>query len=101
RASAALHAVEDDDVRAGLDRQLDVVEDARGADLHVNRNLPVGRFTEFLDLDGQIVRAGPVGMPASGALVDAVGQVAHASDANADLLTEQHPAAARLGPLAD
>src|SRR5262249_8392810 len=86
-------------VGARLDRELDIVEDARGADLHVDRDFPVSRLAQLLDLDGQVVGASPVGMATRRALVDAVGQVAHPGDALADLLSEQHPAAARLRPL--
>src|SRR5262249_42291878 len=50
---------------------------------------------------GQVVRAGPVGVPGGAALVDPLRQRAHGGDAGADLLAEQYAAAARLGALAD
>ena len=99
--STALHAVEHDHVGAGLHGQLRVVVRAARADLDVDRLLPVGDLTDLLDLDLEIVRAGPVGMTARGALVDALRQVAHLGNAIRDLLTEQHAAAARLCALAD
>jgi hypothetical protein len=54
-----------------------------------------------MDLDFQVIRAGPVGVTAGAALVDALGQVAHHRHAVADLLAQQHAAAAGLGALAD
>ena len=49
----------------------------------------------------EVVGAGPVRVPAGGALVDALGQGAHPGDALGDLLPEQHSAAAGLGALAE
>src|SRR5207237_9717234 len=57
--------------------------------------LPICQLAQLLDLDGQVVGPGPVGVPARGALVDPLRQVAHAGDAGADLLAQQHAAAAR------
>ena len=54
-----------------------------------------------LDLDLEVVGAGPVRVPAGAALVDPLRQVAHLGDAVGDLLAEQHAAAARLRALAD
>ena len=98
---AALHAVEHDRVGAGLDRQGHVVVGAGRADLDVDRDPPVGDLAQLLDLDLQVVGAGPVGVPAGAALVDPLRQVAHLGHAIGDLVAEQHPAAARLGALAD
>jgi hypothetical protein len=98
---AALHAVDDDHVGTGGDGELDVVVGARGAELDVDRLLPVGDLAQLEDLDGEVVRAGPVRVPAGRALVDAGGQGAHAGDPVGDLLPEQHPAAAGLGALAE
>src|SRR5205807_357469 len=72
-----------------------------GAHLDVDRYLPVGDLAQLADLDGQVVRAGPVGVPAGAALVDSFGQRAHLGDAGADLLPEEDAAAARLGALPD
>ena len=47
RRRAALHAVDDDDVRAGMHGELHVVEHARRADLHVDRLLPVGDLAQL------------------------------------------------------
>jgi len=101
RGGAALHAIEHDRVGPGLDRERDVVVGARRADLDVDRDPPVGDLAQLLDLDLEVVGAGPVRVPARAALVDAAGQVAHLRDPIGDLVAEQHSAAARLGPLAD
>ena len=61
---AALHAVDHDDVRTGVHGQFHVVVGAGGADLDVDRLLPVGDLAQFVDLDGQVVGAGPVRVPA-------------------------------------
>ena len=98
---AALHAVEHDHVGTGLHGQLRVVVRAARADLDVDRLLPVGDLADLLDLDLEIVWAGPVGVTARGALVDALRQVAHLGDAIRDLLAEQHAAATGLRALAD
>ncbi len=98
---AALHAVDDHDIGAGVHGQLHVVVGAGGADLDVDRLLPVGDLAQFVDLDGQVVGAGPVRVPAGRALVDALGQGAHSCDAFGDLLAEQHSAAAGFGALAE
>ena len=101
RRRAALHAVDDDDVGAGLHGEGDVIVGAGAADLDVDRLLPVGDLAQLDDLDLEIVGAGPIGMPAGRALVDALRQRAHLGDAVGDLLAEQHAAAAGLGALAD
>ena len=101
RAGAALHAVDHDHVGAGLDRERDVVAGARRADLDVDRLLPVGDLAQLVDLDREVVGAGPVGVAAGAALVDALRAGAHGGDALGDLLPEQHAAAAGLGALAD
>ena len=84
-----------------MHRELHVVEHARRADLHVDRLLPIGDLAQLADLDREIVRTRPVGMPAGRALVDAFGQRAHLRDARVHLLSEQHAAAAGLRALAD
>ncbi len=101
RRRAALHAVDDDDVGSRVHRELHVVVRAGGADLDVDRLLPVGDLPQLVDFDRQVVGTGPVGMPARRTLVDALGQRAHARHACRDLLPEQHAAAARLGALAE
>ncbi len=98
---AALHAVQHHHVGAGLDRERRVVERPRGADLDIDRLLPVGDLAQLLDLDLEIVGAGPVGMAASRALIDTLRQGAHLGHAVGDLLAEQHAAAAGLGALTD
>jgi hypothetical protein len=98
---AALHAVEHDDVRTRLDRERRIEIRPRRADLHIDRLLPIRDLAQLADLDLEVVRPGPVGMPAGGALIDALGQRAHRGHALRDLLTQEHAAAARLGALAD
>ena len=98
---AALHAVDHHHVGAGVHGELHVVVGPGGADLDVDRLLPVGDLAQFVDLDGQVVGAGPVGVPAGRALVDAFGQGAHTRDAFGDLLPEQHAATAGFGALAE
>ena len=101
RRGPALHPVDDDHVRAGLHRELDVVVRPRRADLDEDRLLPVRDLPQLADLDLEVVRPRPVGMAAGAALVDPLRQVAHRCDAVGDLVTEQHPAAAGLRALAD
>ena len=50
--------------------------DARRADLHEDRDLPVGRLAQLLDLDDHVVRAEEVRVARRRALVDAGRQVA-------------------------
>jgi hypothetical protein len=78
-----------------------VVVHARGAELELDRNLPVGRLADLLDLQRQVVRAEPVGMPGGRALVDPGRQRAHFSHLVGDLLPHQVPAHAHLAALAD
>ena len=99
RRGAALHAVEHDHIGARLHRQRRVIVGTRRPDLDVDRLLPVRDLAQLVDLDLQIVRPGPVGMPAGRALIDALRQGAHLGDALGDLLSEQHTAAARLRAL--
>ena len=101
RGRAALHAVDDDDVGARLDRQRDVVVRARRPDLDEDRLLPVGQLAQLDDLDLEVVGPVPVGVAAGAALVDALRQRAHLGHAVGDLVAEQHAAAAGLGALAD
>ena len=98
---AALHAVDDYDIRARLDSQCDVVADSRCPDLDEYRDLPVGDLTQFLNLDFQVIGSGPVGMPAGAALVDVFWQVTHFGHARGDLVAEQHAATTGFGTLAD
>ncbi len=101
RRGAALHAVDDHHIGAGLHGERHVVFRAGGADLHIDRLLPIGDLADLLDLDGEIVGTGPVGMAAGAALIDAHGQVAHLGNALGDLLAQQHAAAAGLRALPD
>jgi hypothetical protein len=101
RRRPSLHAVHDDDVGARLDRELDVVVRAGGADLDEDRLLPVGDLAQLADLDLEVVGPGPIGMAAGTALVDPLRQVAHLGDAVGDLVPEEHAAPARLRALTD
>ena len=98
---AALHAVDNDDVGAGGHSQLHVMVDPGGADFDVDRDGPVGRLAQLLDLDAQIVGADPIGVAAGRALVDTRRERAHAGHPLVDLLAQQEAATAGLGPLAD
>ncbi len=101
RRSTALHAIEHDDIGAGLHCKGRVVIGARTADLHVDRFFPVGDLAQFEDLDLKVVGAGPVGMTACRTLIDTLRQRSHLGDAVGNLLTEQHAAATGLGTLAN
>ena len=48
----------------GLDGQGGVVIGPRTADLHIDRLFPIGDFAQFVNLDLEIVRSGPVRMAA-------------------------------------
>ena len=100
-SGAALSAVEVDDVGAALGRHADVVVDARGAELELDRNLVVGRLSRLLDLQREVVGAEPVWVARRGPLVDPRGQRAHLGDLLGDLLAHQVAAEADLAPLAD
>ena len=73
----------------------------RRADLAIDRFLPIGHLADFLDLDDEVVRPGPIGMAAGAALIDAFRQLPHAGDTFVDLLPQKHAATARLSALAD
>src|ERR1700730_11661419 len=62
RCSSALHAIDNNDICAGVDCELHVMKYPRCANLHVDRRLPVGDLAELLDLDGQINGSRPVGV---------------------------------------
>ena len=100
-AGAAFHAVDHDDVGAGLGGELDVVVDPAGAELDEDRHLPVGRLAQLLDLDDHVVGADKVRMARRAPLVDAGRQIASRGDLAGDLRPEQHAARRRLRPLPD
>ena len=93
--------VEDHNIGPSLHSKRDIVVGPRAADLHVDRLLPAGDLPQFEDLDLEVVRAGPVGVTAGRALVNAFGQVAHFSNAVGYFLTQQHAAPTGLGALSD
>ena len=97
----ALHAVKHDRVGAGFYRERNVILRTRCANLDVDRLLPIGNFPQLEQLDLEVIRPGPVRMPGSRTLVDALRQRAHPGNALGNLLSQQHAAAARLGALAD
>ena len=101
RAGAALGAVQVDDVRAALRRHPHVVVDTGGAELELDRDLVVGRLTDLLHLQREVVRAEPVGVPRGRALVDPGRQGAHLGDLLGHLLAHQVAAEADLAALAD
>ena len=101
RSRATLHTVEHNTIGASLDRERRVVERTGGAHLHIDGHLPVGDLAQLDDLDGEIVGAGPVGVAARRALVDADRQITHLADTFIDLLSEQHSATTGLSALAN
>ena len=101
RRRTTLHAIEHDDVGTGFHCKVDVEVRAARADLQINGFLPIGDFTQLLNLDLEIIRARPVRMPACGALIDALRKLTHFRDAVGNLLPEQHTAAAGFRTLPD
>src|SRR5215510_1159004 len=81
RSSSALHTVQDDSVRASFYSERNVVIRPRRAHFDVDRLLPVRDLTQFVDLDLQIVRAGPIRMATGRALIDPFRQRAHLGNA--------------------
>src|SRR6185312_9453643 len=100
-AGRALHAVDVDRIRSALDRHADVVIDAGGAELQLDRNLAVGGLTDLVDLEGEIIGAQPVRMARRRALIDAGRQRAHLRHLVGDLLAHEVAAEADLAALAD
>ena len=100
-AGAAFHAVDIDRIRIAFHRHADVVVDARRAELELDRDLPVGRFPDFQDLQRQVVRPQPVGMTGRRALVDAGRQRTHLGDLVGHFLAHQMSAQPDLAALAD
>ena len=100
-AGAAFHAVDIYRIRIALHRHADIVIHARGAELELDRNLPVGRFPDFQDLQSQIVGPQPVGMAGWRALVDTGRQRAHLGHLVGHLLAHQMASEPDLAALAD
>ena len=100
-AGAAFHAVDIDRIRIALHRHAHIVIDARGAELELDRDLPIGRLADLLDLERQIVGPQPVGMARRRALVDAGRQRAHLGHLVGHLLAHQMAAEPDLAALAD
>ena len=84
-----------------LGRHADVVVDARGAELELDRDLAVGGLAELVDLEGEIVRSEPVGMAGRRTLVDAGRQRAHLRHLVRHLLAHEVAAEPDLAALAD
>src|SRR5437879_2526623 len=61
-AGAALHAVDINAVGAGFGRHAHVVIHARRTQLELDRDLPVGGFTDLLDLEREVIGTQPVRM---------------------------------------
>ena len=101
RAGGALHAVDVDAVRPGLDRHAHVVIDAGRAELELNRDLGVGSLADLVDLEREVVRPEPVRMARRRALVDAGRQRAHLRHLVGNLLAHQVAAEPDLAALAD
>ena len=98
---AAFHGVDIDRIRIAFHRHAHIVIDARRAELELDRDFPIGRLADFLDLERQIVGPEPVRMTGGRALVDAGGQRAHLGDLVGHLLAHQMAAEADLAALAD
>ena len=94
-AGAAFHGVDIDGVGPAFHRHAHVVIDARGAELELDRDFPIGRLAHLLDLEREIVGAEPVGMARRRALIDAGGQRAHLGHLIGHLLPHQMAAQAR------
>ncbi|MNR24910.1 hypothetical protein D3C85_1420260 [compost metagenome] len=99
RRSTTLHAIEHDNVSTGFHCQLDVVVRAARANLHVDRFFPIGDFTDFSNLDRQVVRPCPVRVTARRTLIDADRQGSHSSNTLGDFHAQQHAATAGFGAL--
>ena len=100
-AGAAFHRVDIDEVGSALHRHAHVVIDARGAELQLDRDFPIGRLADLLDLEREIVGSEPIGMARRRALVDAGGQRAHLGHLVGHLLPHQMAAKPDLAALAD
>src|SRR5579863_4820856 len=98
---AALGSIQHDDVNARFDRQFYIIGHTRCANFDVNRDFPVGGFSQFFDFGNHIVGACPVGMAHGAALIDAGGQFTHSGNLFRNLLAQQHAARAGFGPLPD
>src|SRR2546421_369509 len=61
-AGAALHAVDINAVGAGFGRHAHIVIHARRTQLELDRDLPVGGFTDLLDLEREVIGTQPVRM---------------------------------------
>ena len=100
-SGAAFHPVDIDRVRVTLHRHAHVVIDPRRAQLELDRDLPVGRLADLLDLERKVVRAQPVGVTRGRALVDPGRKRTHLGHLVGHLLTHQVPAKAHLAALPD
>ena len=72
-ARAAFHAVNIDRIRVAFDRHAHIIIDPRCAQLELDRDLPIGGFADFLNLQRQIVRAQPIRVARRRTLVNAGG----------------------------
>ena len=59
-AGAAFHAVDVNRIGPGFCSHAHVIVDACRTQLELNRDLPIGGFAHFLDLEREIVRPHPV-----------------------------------------
>ena len=86
---------------AAFHRHAHIVIDARGAELELDRDFPIGRLPHLFDLERKIVGAEPVGVAGRRALIDAGGERAHLGDLVGHLLPHQMAAESDLAALAD
>src|SRR5262249_60422361 len=94
------HAVDHDDVRARLGRQLDVVVNSARSQFDEDRYFPFGGLAQLLDFEDHIVGAEKIRVTAWATLIDARREIAHASDLVGDFRAEQQPPGPSPGPLA-
>src|SRR4029077_21297252 len=74
---------------------------ARGPELELDRDLAVGRFAQFIDLEREVIGAEPVGMASRRALIDSGRARTHLGDLIGHLLAHEMAAEADLAALPD
>src|SRR5699024_3948921 len=70
-SSSALHTVQNNHIGTGCNSKLGVIVGPGCSHFHVDWFFPVRDFAQLLDLQGEIVRSGPVWVAAGASLVDA------------------------------
>ena len=101
RSGRTFHAVDVYGVGIALHGHAHVVVDTRRTQLELDRDLPIGRLTDFVDLERQVIRAQPVRVARRRALVDSRWQRTHLGDLIGHLLAHEVAAETDLAALAD